>query len=58
MDDEITESCGCGGIGCVEQFSSATGLVRMAKRIINETDRATVLRDQEVTAKAVLDAAC
>lgn len=58
VDDEIQEPCGCGAIGCVEQFSSATGLVRMAKKAIAEDPRETVLRNfEEVTAKDVIDAA-
>lgn len=58
VDDEIQEPCGCKAVGCVEQFSSATGLVRMAKKVLTESDRATSLRDlEEVTAKDVIDAA-
>lgn len=58
VDDEIEQPCGCGAVGCVEQFSSATGLVRMAKKLLNETDRETILRDaDEITAKVVIDAA-
>lgn len=58
VDNEIKEACGCGAVGCVEQFSSATGLVRMAKKMLIETDRKTLLRDtDEITAKAVVDAA-
>lgn len=58
VDDEIEQACGCGAVGCVEQFSSATGLVRMAKKLVSETDRATSLRDlEEITAKDVIDAA-
>lgn len=58
VDDEIKEACGCGAVGCVEQFSSATGLVRMAKKLLAETDRKTSLRElEEVTAKDVIDAA-
>lgn len=58
VDDEIQEPCGCKAVGCVEQFSSATGLVRMAKKAITESDRVTTLRDlEEVTAKDVIDAA-
>lgn len=58
VDNEIQEPCGCKAVGCVEQFSSATGLVRMAKKAITESDRATTLRDlEEVTAKDVIDAA-
>lgn len=57
VDDEIKEPCGCGAVGCVEQFSSATGLIRMAKKLIAETDRETTLRDvEQIDAKAVLDA--
>lgn len=58
VDDEIEQACGCGAVGCVEQFSSATGLVRMAKKVLQETERATVLRNlEEITAKDVIDAA-
>lgn len=58
VDDEIEQPCGCGAVGCVEQFASATGLVRMAKKVLRETERKTVLRNvDEVTAKAVIDAA-
>lgn len=58
VDNEIETPCGCGAVGCVEQFSSATGLVRMAKKALAESDRATALRDlEEVTAKDVIDAA-
>ena len=58
VDDEIKEPCGCGAVGCVEQFSSATGLIRMAKKLIAETDRETTLRDvEQIDAKAVIDAA-
>lgn len=58
VDDEIEQACGCGAVGCVEQFSSATGLVRMAKKLVTETDRETSLRNlEEITAKDVIDAA-
>ena len=57
VDDEIQEPCGCKAVGCVEQFSSATGLVRMAKKALAE-GKETSLRDlEEVTAKDVIDAA-
>lgn len=58
VDDEIKQPCGCGAMGCVEQFSSATGLVRMAKKAIAESDKDTSLRSlSEITAKDVIDAA-
>lgn len=58
VDDEIQQPCGCGAIGCVEQFSSATGLVRMARLALADENTVTSLRDlDEVTAKDVVDAA-
>jgi glucokinase len=58
VDDEIEQPCGCGAIGCVEQFSSATGLVRMAKKALADETVVTSLRElAEVTAKDVVDAA-
>lgn len=57
VDDEIQQPCGCKAVGCVEQFSSATGLVRMAKKALAE-GKETSLRELEVvTAKDVIDAA-
>ena len=58
VDDEIQEPCGCKAVGCVEQFSSATGLVRMAKKALADESVVTSLRElEEVTAKDVIDAA-
>lgn len=56
VDMEETESCGCGGIGCAEQYASATGIVRMTKKKLAESDKPSVLREGEITAKAVFDA--
>ena len=51
-----TEVCGCGRTGCLEQYASATGIVRLAKRrLANNTDD-TVLNAEAVTAKDVFDA--
>lgn len=58
VDNEIEQPCGCGARGCVEQFSSATGLVKMAEKTIAESDKETSLRSlNEITAKDVIDAA-
>lgn len=57
VEDNETDRCGCGKKGCLEQYGSATGLVRLAKRALEATDEASVLRDGELTAKAVCDAA-
>lgn len=56
VEDNETEVCGCGRTGCLEQYASATGVVRLAKRrLANNTDD-TVLNMDAVTAKDVFDA--
>ena len=55
--DEI-EACNCGQYGCLEQYTSATGIVRMAKRKLAKCEDATSLRSIEpLTAKDIFDAA-
>lgn len=56
VEDDETLSCNCGNQGCLEQYASATGIVRLANRMLEATDKASVLRNEEVTAKAVFDA--
>ena len=57
--DEEREHCNCGGVGCVEQISSATGIAREARRKMAASDKPSALRrhGDSVTAKDVLDAA-
>lgn len=56
VDDE-TEKCGCGKCGCLEQYCSATGIVRLAKKKLAATTADTTLKSlPEVTAKDVYDA--
>jgi len=31
VKDDETDPCGCGGVGCLEQYASATGIMRMAR---------------------------
>lgn len=58
IDPEETVTCNCGKKGCLEQYSSATGIVRLANKVLAESDEPSVLRDIEtVTAKDVFDAA-
>lgn len=58
VDDSETEVCGCGKKGCLEQYASATGIVRMANIELNNTDRPSVLRSvQYISAKEIFDAA-
>ena len=55
IEDNETESCGCNNKGCLEQYASATGMVRLAKRRLAKDDAPSVLRDGELSAKAVWD---
>lgn len=56
-EDEI-EACNCGQYGCLEQYASATGIVRMAKRKLAKTDAQTSLTSvDELSAKAIFDEA-
>ncbi len=50
------EACGCGLHGCLEQYASATGIARLARRRLAENDDETVLRGGEISAKTVFDA--
>ena len=53
-----TEYCNCGNKGCLEQYASATGIVRSAKRLLREKTDASELRGKEnITAKDVLTSA-
>ena len=56
IEDDETEECGCKNKGCLEQYASATGIVRLARRRLAEDDKPSVLRESELSAKAVFDA--
>ncbi|MCI8577350.1 MAG: ROK family glucokinase [Lachnospiraceae bacterium] len=57
--DEETEHCNCGGVGCVEQIASATGIAREARRRMAASDVPSAMRKygDSITAKDVLDEA-
>lgn len=58
MNPAETEHCGCGKKGCLEQYASATGIVREAKRLLGESGEPSALRQFEnVSAKNVFDCA-
>jgi glucokinase len=42
-----TRSCGCGKKGCLEQYSSATGITRMSAEKLQESDRPSSLRQYD-----------
>lgn len=56
VEDEETEACGCGNYGCLEEYASATGITRLANRKLQASDKDSVLRQGEVSAKTVFDA--
>ena len=58
VNDSETEKCGCGNTGCLEQYTSATGIVRSANILLNTTDKPSKLRTvQYISAKEIFDAA-
>jgi glucokinase len=55
---EEEDYCGCGKTGCLEQFASATGIVKEAKRLLNDSNEPSMLRQiQYLSAKAIFDCA-
>lgn len=56
VNDEETIACNCGNFGCLEQYVSATGIVRMANEMIAASDQPSVLKGISVTSKDVWDA--
>ena len=58
VDKHETEVCGCGKKGCLEQYASANGIVRMTKKALATETRDTILNTIEnLTAKDIFDAA-
>lgn len=56
VEDSEKEACGCGNKGCLEQYASATGVTRLAKRRLAKDDKRSLLRDGDVNAKVIWDA--
>ncbi len=57
LNREETEVCGCGKKGCVEQYCSATGIVRLAQKYLAQTREPSSLRTLEtITCKDIFDA--
>ena len=52
-----TVACNCGKYGCVEQYCSATGIVRLAKLYLAANEVESTLRSvEEITCKDIFDA--
>ena len=56
VEDNESIKCGCGNCGCLEQYTSATGITRLANERLAQDNKPSVLRDGEVSAKTVFDA--
>lgn len=58
MNENEKDACGCGNHGCLEQYASATGIVRTTKKFLEEhPESETILKNDEITAKAIFDSA-
>ena len=49
-------ACNCGNHGCLEQYASATGIVRLLERELAATDEDSLMRSKKHTAKDLWDA--
>ena len=59
VNPKETLTCGCGCKGCLEQYSSATGVIRLAKERLEASDKPSELRkfaDDQIGGKEVFDA--
>lgn len=56
VQDDEPDACGCGNHGCLEQYASATGIVRLAKRALAGNTKPTKLNPDHISAKDVWDA--
>ncbi|MBQ0079072.1 MAG: ROK family glucokinase [Eubacterium sp.] len=58
VNPDETAVCGCGKRGCLEQYASATGLVRLGKLMLEEMGEPSPLRDmKEFEARDICDLA-
>ena len=58
VDDEMDEPCNCGNCGCLEQFASASGLVRIGRETLarKPIEERSLLDTGAITAKTIFDA--
>lgn len=56
VNADETDVCGCGNTGCLEQYASATGIVRIAKKNMKE-ESALAVAGENLSAKMVFDRA-
>lgn len=56
VNDRETTPCNCGRYGCLEQYSSATGIVRTYRTLVRSGTKGTLSSEAEITAKDIFDA--
>lgn len=56
VNKDENEPCGCGKLGCLEQYASASGIVRIAGRMMAKSQVPTVLDCEKMTAKDIFAA--
>ncbi len=49
--------CGCGNQGCIEAYCSATALIKMALKDLDEHTGSVIAKEEKVSAKTVIEAA-
>ncbi len=49
--------CGCGNHGCIEAYCSATALIKMALKDLDEHTESVIAKEEMVSAKTVIEAA-
>ena len=58
IDLDEQDVCNCGKKGCLEQYASATGIVRLANKALNDSSKPSKLREVKyISAKEIFDAA-
>ena len=56
ISDEPIDACNCGNHGCLEQFGSATGIVRLLKEELEKSSEPSIMRSSPLTAKDMWEA--
>lgn len=58
VEEHEPDACNCGKHGCLEQYASASGIVRVTRKKLAETKKATILKDDDrLSARLIFDAA-
>lgn len=58
VEPSETQICTCGKYGCLEQYASANGIVRLAHRMLKESDKPSALRSMaSFTSREICDLA-